>query len=71
MLDVDLLLICRLTGDLYSIFCMVIILFIPRQKLKEAFARGGITEMKRLCINPEIKSAHSGYQDHVIRIMGI
>ena len=32
MLDVDLLLICRLTGDLYSIFCMVIILIITRQK---------------------------------------
>ena len=69
--DVDLLLICRLTEDLYSISCMVIILIITRQELKEAFTNEGIAGMKRLCINPLIKSAHSGYQDHVIRIMGI
>ena len=53
------------------LICLVIILIIPRQKLKEAFTRGEITKKKRLCINPQIKSAHSGYQDHVIRIMGI
>ena len=70
MLDLDLLLILQSADQPhpYSISRMVIV---PGHGLKGAFIRGEITEMKRLSIYPQIKSAHSGYRDKAIGFMSI
>ena len=36
---------------------------VTTQWLKEVLTKDGTTEMKRISIDPQIKNAHSGYQD--------
>ena len=47
--------------DQCLLICLMVI--VSTQWLKGVLTRGGTTEMKRISIDPQIKSAHSGYQD--------